>query len=490
MLTKTPVPFGNWEPDRSELTGFSVSIKGALSTGNTYGPWPSLVAYRGGIAMNGDALGAGTFYSTSGGAATFLGDTGRLYRMVSGTPTDVSKAGGYAVDRDWAWVLTQFGNNIIATARGAPAQRYILGSSSAFADLAGSPPTAELCGRVRQHLFLASGRTVSVSGFNDVTDWTFDTATQGFQTEISQEAGIATAIIGGENGAIFQERGIIRVAYTGGVAPFLFDEVEGGRGAAGPNCVTQFGRNAYVVAEDGFYVYNGLETAPLGASRVDEWWTERLNYGARTKISTAFDARRKTWLIAYPTQGSDICNEMLAYNLADNRWTYTDDERISLLFEMPYEGVTIDDVEAVLALVGTTNTDEIDVSVDSSIWRESRRQWAAVGESRSVSLFTGAPRAATLETATFEPAPAQKTFVNEVWPVTDAAPEDVTGTIYSRLHTQSESEVTDSSTMQDEGHCPVRAEGRYMRAKIDIASGADWTEAQGVHVNGRVSGGR
>lgn len=490
MLTKTPVPFGNWEPDRSELAGFSLSIKGALSTGGTYGPWPSLATYRGGISIGGNALGAGTFYGTDGAAVTFLGDSSKLYRMMGGTPTNVSKSGGYAVDPDWAWVFTQFGNNIIATARGATAQRYILGSSSEFADLAGSPPTADLCGRIRQWLLLASGNTVSLSGFNDVTDWTFDTATQGLQTTISQEAGIATAIIGGENGAIFQERGIIRVAFTGGTIPFLFDEVEGGRGAAGPNCVTVFGRNAYCVAEDGFYVYNGLETSPLGASRVDEWWTERLNYGARTKISTAFDARRKTWLIAYPTQGSSICNEMLAYNIADNRWTFTDDERISLLFEMPYEGVTIDDAEAIMALVGTTDLDAISTSVDSSIWRESRRQWAAVGENRSVSLFTGAPRAATLETATFEPNIAGKSFVNELHPVADALPEDVTGIIYSRLHTQSDIETSDSAQMQDEGHCPVLAEGRYLRGGITIASGGDWTEAQGVHVNGRASGGR
>lgn len=490
MLTKTPIPFAAWEPDRSELAGLSVSIKGALSTGSTYGPWPSLAAYRGGVTIDGAAIGAGTFYGTDGGAATFLGDATKLYRMLGGVPTDVSKSGGYSADTDWAWTFTQFGNNIIASARGAPVQRYILGSSSAFEDLSGSPPTADLTGRIRQWLILASGRTVSVSGFNDVTDWTFDTATQGFQTEISQEAGIATAIIGGENGAIFQERGIIRVAYTGSLVPFLFDEVEGGRGAAGPKCVTQFGRNAYVVAEDGFYVYNGLETAPLGASRVDEWWTERLNYGARSRISTAFDARRKTWLIAYPTHGNDICNEMLAYNIADNRWTFTDDERIALLFEMPYEGVTVDDAAAIQSLIGTTNVDEIDISVDSSIWRESRRQWAAVGEDRAVSLFTGAPRAATLETATFEPKVAGKSFVNELWPITDAAPEDVTGTIYSRLNTQSQVEMVDSATMQDEGLCPIRAEGRYMRGGVTIASGAEWTEAQGIHVNGRASGDR
>lgn len=489
MLTKTPIAFANWEPDRSELSGAAVIVKGVLSTGGTYGPWPSLATYRSGTQIADRALGGFTAYTSGGSATSFIGDRSRLYRVLAGTPTDISKSGGYAADADWAWQFEQFGDNIIAVARGVPAQRYIIGTTPSFGDLTGDPPTADVVGRIRQWLFLGAGRTVSVSGFNDVTDWTYDSATQGLQTVVSQEAGQITKIVGGENGAIFQERGIIRVSFTGGAVPFLFDEVEGGRGAASPNSVTPFGRVWYCVAEDGFYVFNGLETQALGASRVDEWWSERLNYGQRARITTAFDARRKTWLIAYPTQGSSICNEILAYNIADNRWTYCD-ERTHLLFEMPYEGVSVDDASAIAALVGTTNADQIDVSVDSSIWRESRRQWAAIGESRAISLFTGAPRAATLETATFEPTVGGKSFVNEVWPITDAQPEDVTGTIIARLHTQGETEVEDGSTMMDEGFCPVMADGRYLRARVSIASGADWTEVQGVHVNGRPSGAR
>ena len=490
MLTRQPIPFAEWAPDRSELNTPTL-MKGVLSTGGTYGPWPSLATYRSGVAMNDAATGAATYYETGGNAATFLGDSTRLHRMVQGTPSDVSKSGGYAASADWAWQFEQFGNNIIAVSSGVSVpQRYVLGSSSVFADLAGSPPSADAVARIRQWLFLAQNNTVSVSGFNDITDWTYDSATQGFQTTLGQAAGRVVKMIGGENGAIFQERGIVRVAFTGGTVPFALDEIEGGRGCASPNGVTVFGRNAYVVAEDGFYLFNGLETSSLGASRVDEWWTERLNYAARSKISCCFDARRKTWLIAYPTQGNSICNEILAYNVADNRWTYTDDERMHLLFEMPYEGVTLDDDAALMALFGTTVIDDIDVSIDSPIWSESRRQWAAVGENRAVSLFTGAPRAATLETSTFEPVPGRKTFVNELWPVTDAAPEDVTGTVLSRLHTQSDAEDTAAATCIDEGVCPVIAEGRYLRARTEIASGADWTEAAGIHVNGRQSGGR
>lgn len=488
MRQKTPIPFASWEPDRGELQAPQVA-RGVLSKGGRYIPWSQGVVYKGGTPMNGAAIGAETFYATSGVASTFLGDATKLYRMMSGVPTDVSKPGGYAADADWAWQFVQFGDNIVAVAGGVTPQRYILGSSSLFNNLNGSPPPADTAARVRQWLFLGKDRTVSLSGVNDITDWTYDIATSGLQTTVGQEAGRITKIIGGENGAIFQERGIVRVGFAGGSIPFVFDEVEGGRGCASPNGVSVFGRVAYCVAEDGFYLFNGLETGPLGAGRVDAWWTERLNYGYRSRITTAFDARLKTWFIGYPTGGSTIPNEILAYNIVDQRWSYCEQPH-SLLFEMPYEGVNADDDTAIAQLVGTSNADEIDISMDSPIWSESRRQWAMVGEDRIVSLFTGSPRAATMSTSVFEPVPGTQTFATEIWPVCDADAGDVTGTIHTRLHRQSEAEATDSAVMIDEGFCPVRAEGRYARVSLDIAAGADWTEASGVHVDGSTSGGR
>lgn len=489
MADKKPIPFANWEPDRSEFNT-PQQIKGVLSTGGTYGPWPSLAKYRGGLALNDRALGARTFYTTTGQAHTFIGDRTKLYKVNGGIPTDVSKSGGYTADQDWSWTFEQFGNNVIATARGvSKPQLYVLGSSSVFADLGGDPPASDGMGRIREWLWLSQGRTVSVSGFNDITDWSYDPANQGFQSDRPQEAGLIVNIAGGEQGAIFRERGIERVAFTGGSIPFMIDEIEGGRGLASPNGRCKFGRMDYCVAEDGFYRFNGLEAEPLGASRVDEWFTERLNYSYRHRITTAFDARRKTWIIAYPTEGKTSCNEILAYNIADNRWTYTELET-QLLFEMPYQGVSADDAAGIVSLVGTDIADDIDVSVDSPLWRESRRQWAAVDTGRSISLFTGAPQAAQLETSTFEPVPGQQSYVSEIWPVTDAAPEDVTGTIITRQHNQSQAEAEDSGQMIEEGFCPVRAEGRYLRARIAIASGAEWTEAAGIHTDGSASGGR
>ena len=481
------IPFGEWTPDTSVLQG-SVDIKGVLSKAGRYVPLPQFTD-MGNTALVDDCIGGIGVYSTTGTAYGFLGDRGRLYRMSGGNPADVSKAGGYSADRDWVWSFEQFGDNIVAVARGVAPQVYQLGSSSAFANLANAP-MGDCVFRVRQHLFICSGRTVNVSGFNDSTAWDPDPATQAFQNTINQAAGMIQCGWGGEQGAIFQERGIVRLTYQGGTAPFIFDEVEGGRGAASPYAVAPYAGQAFVAAEDGFYSFNSLQSTPLGLNKVDQWFTDRLNYPYRSRIWSAVDVPRKTWMVAFPGNGATRCNTVLFYNWADQRWTW-DEFDTQFGFSLPKPGISADDEAAIIAAVGTSNADEINVSVDAAVWRESHRQWAVVDGSRQIGQFTGLPRAAVLETGTFEPNPGRKTYVSAVYPVIDAAPEAMTGTVNARLsRIDQEPAEFDQALTNEEGFAEVRAEGRYLSARFDVAAGMPWTEANGVIVNPSEGGAR
>ena len=472
-----PIPFGEWTPDTSKLSG-AVEISGCLSQAGRYAPLPDL-APMSGTALVDTCMGGIGVYSSTGVATAFLGDCTRLYRVQSGAPADVSKAGGYAADRDWAWKFCQFGDNIIGVARGVAPQVFQLGSSSRFADLANAP-MGDTVFRIRQHVFICDGRTVNVSGFNDSTAWTPDPATQAFQNTIGQEAGRIVTGYGGEQGAIFQERGIVRLAYQGGAAPFVFDEVEGGRGACSPHAVSPWGRVAFVAAEDGFYVFDGLQATPIGANKVDQWFTDRLNYAYRSKVWSAIDAARKTWMVAFPGNGSSACNTALMYSWADQRWTY-DIIDTQFGFEYPKPGVSADDAAAITALFGTASADSINVSADAAIWRDSRRQWAAVNSGRYLCQFTGRPRAAVLETGVFEPNPGRKVYISSFSPVIDAEPATMTGTVNVRLQRLDETPIeSDSAVVNGEGMAELRAEGRYLSARVEIAAGATWTEATGI----------
>lgn len=476
--SKPVIPFGEWMPDMGLLASANAT-KGVLSYTGGYAPLPDLAA-MGVTPLNDTCLGGiGVYDADTGAASAFVGDRARLYKIVGGNPVDVSKSGGYAADPDWVWSFAQFGNNIIASARGVATQVFQLGTSSLFANLANAPE-ADCVFRIRQHVFACQGRTVNVSGFNDSTAWTPDPATQAFQNTVGQDAGLIVTGIGGEQGALFQERGIVRLAYQGGTAPFIFDEVEGGRGACSAHAVAQWGRGAFVVAEDGFYIFDGMQAIPIGQNKVDQWFVERLHYPYRFKVWSAVDAGRKTWMVGFPADGATSCNTILMYNWSDKRWTY-DVLDTQFGFSFPKPGVSADDTAAITALVGTALADDIDISVDSAVWRESRKQWAVVDSGRYIGQFTGANREAIVETGTFEPDPGRKVYVSKLPPVIDAPPETMTGTVYARLsRLDQEAVAEDSSIVNEEGHAEVRVEGRYLSARFTVAAGAVWTEANGV----------
>lgn len=492
MRPKQPIPFGEFAPDQSVISGQSPLIKGVLPLSGRYGPLPDLQQVRAGSMINDPCIGGKSFYDSDGFPVTFLADHGRLYRVVGKIPSDVSKSGGYAFSFDWGVTFEQFGNNIVAVGRGVDPQRYILGESEAFADLEGDPPQGDTVFRIRNHLFICSGNIVNCSGFNNITQWTPSPETQAFINEVNQSAGLIVAGWGGEQGAIFQERGIIRLTYTGGAAPFIFDEVEGGRGVCGPHAWAPWGKIAFCAAEDGFYTFDGLSATSIGGNRVDRYFASRLNYGYRHRVWTAIDAKRKCWMVAYPTDGAIWPTEVLIYSWADDKWT-TDEFDSQFGLEIHREPVDADDEAGLIELFGTANADDeafANVSADSPIFRESRKEWAVVNGDRQLCQFTGANRAATLSTGTYDVA-GKKTFVSELWPIVDAAPEHVTGQVATRLKRLDEAEtVSPASQMNDEGFCPVYAEGCYQRGIVNIAAGATWTEATGIHTDAGESGER
>lgn len=490
MRQKTPIPFSEWAPDQSKISGAGDEFKGCLREGGRYTPLQSPMQIRAGSQIADICLGAKTFYDGDSAPVAFCGDQGELYRIIGKLPMAVSKAGGYSVSEDWAWTFEQFGQNIVAVARGAPPQRFVLNSSSVFADLA-TAPTADVAFRIRQHLFLADGRTLYCSGFNDIEDWSLDTATNSFQTEIPHAAGLAVAGWSGEQGVLFQERGILRIVYTGASVPFVIDEIEGGRGLCGPNAWSTHGKIAYCVAEDGFYTFDGLSSSNIGQGRVDKYFTDNLNYGFRHRVWAQLDTRRKSWMIGFPTGGSTICNEVMIYSYSDDKWTH-DEIDTHLGFEMHREPINADDEAGLVAAFGTADSDAAafaNISADSPLFRESRKQWAAFNADRHLCLFNGPNREAVLSTGTFQPIPGMVADVTELWPIGDFDQGVVEGAAAYRLKRLSETEtVTPFAPMNEDGFCPVIAEGRYLRGIVRVLKGARWTEANGVFSDGKPAG--
>jgi hypothetical protein len=246
----------------------------------------------------------------------------------------------------------------------------------------------------------------------------------------------------------------------------------------GPNAVCRYGATAYFVSEDGIRVTDGNQSQTVGDTKINRYLASRLNYNARARISIAADVEKRLLKVAFPSGNSSRCNEVLIYSMVDGEWTH-DDIDVDLIFEAPRPGVAIDDDEAIAAIAGSSIIDEVNIPVDSSAWRESRKQIMAVDYLGQVGTFEGPNRPAIIETGFAEIAPGRKGFVSEIWPLIDTPTCAVSVT--SKLARLSDQAVNGPLTpMNAAGVCPVMVEARWLRAQLQVPYGTDWTEAAGI----------
>lgn len=484
------IQFGEWTPDRSTRTNAANEAKGVISQQNQYTPLHSSQRINGtSAATSGQCTGLSGFYDSSNTPQVFLGDGTKLYRIEGRITVDRSKGGGYSASSDRYWIFEQFGTYVVATFPGVSTQYYNMGTSTNFADLTGAPQ-GETCGRVREFMMIGNGQTLTWCAFNNVTDWTPSAATQAGSTTLELSGGNIKAIIGGETGTVFQERQINRMTYVGPPTVWQRDIVEERRGAISQKAAVKFGRNIFYVSDDGFWVFDGYQSTPIGMNKVDGYFTSRLNYAYRHHICTAWDPINRALYCAVPVNGSILPNELFVYSLTDNRWTH-DDITCEILGEMPLLGYNLDTLDSYPGANGVDLPSLGVLSIDSPVFTESRRQPAITDLSHALSVFTGGSRPAILETQEFEPAPGRHAFISEIWPVVDGDYTALSASVKSRALAPGDNATeTNIEAANELGMCPVLQDGRYLRARVYISQGASWDHAEGVIYKGRVSGAR
>lgn len=489
-----PILFGPWTPDEPDRQSGSTEAKGCVAIGKqSYAPFKSFTPYNATSAASaGVMLGARGIYTGTGDGAIFFGDATKLYWLVSRVATDISKSGGYSVGVDDHWVFAQFDDYVVAVADQNAPQVYQLGVSSLFANLGGSPPQFNTIARVGGFLMGGLGAYVKWCGYNAITSWTPSVATQAGEQDLDQAGGDVKCIVGGEFATIFQERHIRRAIYTGPPTVFDFgqDPIESRRGTLSPYSAAAFGRNVFYASDDGFYVFDGQQSHSIGEGRVDDYFARNLNYGYRHKVCVGFDAQKKLAVFGFPTGSATKISELLIYSIPTGRWTH-DVLDLEMLYDLPVDPLTVDNFHTFEASdnLDTTNLDGI--TIDSNVFDDRRRLLAGTDTSHRVGTFSGANRAATIDTQEFEPAPGRRALITEVWPITDAAQGSISASIgYRRALPGVSPAYTNATAMNARGFCPQRIDARFARGRIQIASGAVWQRAEGMHYTGVLTGGR
>lgn len=491
------IPFGEWTPDqpdfaREDIRRSSEASGVYPSTELSYAPFPTFESVTNTLSAR--CQGAWSGRDNSGVVSAFAGDATKLYQRTGTSWADVSKpATTYGVGADEIWKFVQIGDRLIALNLADYPQLFTLSTSSTFDNLGTTTwmPKARYGAQIGDHLMLGNLDDVSAvalglspsrlwwsekgncTSFPEPGTSTAAAAQSGYSAELPGGwiQGLSPAV-GGAAGAVLSEDAIHRVVVAGPPAVFDFDRIEGARGCWAPTSIHNYGPGVIYLAEDGWYVFNGATSVPIGARRIDRWFLDQLAAGFKHRISVVSDPQRKLVIISFPGDGSvgGEPNKLLIWNWETNRWSHADAD-VELLFHDHQIGYTLEDLDA----FGTLET--LPYSLDSRAWSGGNSLLGGFDATHASGVFSGPNQAATLITQDFD-GKGRRIFVSGFRPIVDGG--TVTGALGYREGQDDAFTYGSAAARGVDGICRIRAEGRYVRARVNIAAGGSWNHAIGV----------
>lgn len=504
-MNKLILPFGEWLPDQPTTNnpGAAYLLNAIPLTAQSWGPVSDLAAYSPN-ALSLRCQGAFPALDSTATVSLFAADQKDLYRYQGGATgfVKVSKATSpYNCPASDMWTFAQFGSNIYAANVNDPLQSMAL-SGTAFADVGGGAPKAKYLAVVRD--FLVAGWTndgtaepqrVWWSAINNPVSWPTPGTGAALQVQsdyqdIAGNRGWLQGIVanlGYTDAAVFFERGVWRMQYAGAPAIFDFQPAEGVRGTPAPQSLVQLGSTVFYLGEDGFYGFDGAQSIPIGAGKVDKWFWSQVDQGALGRVQGAVDPLNKVVCWAIPTAGSNgSLTQVIGYRVDLQRWFRFVPQPFEFMQRMLSIGYTLEGLSAVYPVL-----ENVPAPLDSRIWTGGKVVLGAFDATHKLSYFTGNALAATLETSERELASGRTVLVNTLRPIVDGSPSGLNAAtlqVLTRYNSADAATVT-GAVPNSYGLAPVRADGRFARARIQLPTGG-WTHAQGVEVEFRAQGAR
>jgi hypothetical protein len=471
----TTIDFGEWMPDQAGITGAIQEAYNVIPQAIGYSPLPEAVD----LSQSASENLTNAFATKFGGTTTvFAAGTTKLFKLDSTDLSldNVSKSGGYTTaDR---FYFVQFGQRLIAANGNSKLQAWDLGSSTAFADLDASAPTAKFVTVVRDFVVAANTSsaptTVYWSDINDETDWTPSDLSQS-DSQIIPDGGDIRGITGGEFGLVLLEKAISRMSYVGAPLFFQFDTIAKNIGCYESNSIAQFGNLTFFLADDGFYVCDGQTVSPIGAEKIDRFFFNNVDQTKLNEMSATVDTVKKIVI----WQFTDIFarKRLMVYNWQVKKWS---------------EGETDTNYLAPIATAGTTlealdtygNMDTINTSFDSRLWAGGKFVSAGTRGAKIVT-FTGQPKTGYITSSDI--GNGSQSIITLAKPKIDNGSSSVA--VYSR-NLLTETPTFGTATVSDsENRVSLRSSGNYHRVRV-YPIGANWKTAVGVDVTIVPTGGR
>lgn len=492
------VPVAPYQPDQPDLTdsGSATVLNVLPRTDKSYGPFPSLAALGNITALDGRVQGAYALQDSSGNTNIFAATGAKIWRLSGGaTFNDVSGA-TYTVGSTERWSGTLYGNRVIFTDYADAIQSFVIGSSAAFANLSASAyvPKARYVAIIRNALFCGNvfdssgARTqgLSWSGQGDPTSWpqpgtSAALAAQSGTIDLAGDNGWIMGLVSGLgacDGAVFQERQVVRVTYVGADVMFNFTVAEGARGTPAPGSIAQLGGQVFYLGQDGFYIFDGAQSRPIGAQRIDKEFYADIDQSKMDRVSATIDPLNKLYLCAYCSNGAANPNRIMVYNWSVDRWAITEADAVTveILFRALTTGYTLEQLAAI-----SSSLDALPASLDSRAWLGGKLILAGFDTSHRMGYFNGPALAPTVDTSEQQLTPGRLSRVTGVYPLTDGGTPSIS--IGYRNRQQDAATYTSPVAMDANGFCPTNVTAKYHRARLTLPAGSSFSHIEGVSVN-------
>ena len=490
------LPFLEWLPDQASVGSPGIKeMNNAVPLAVGYGSIPSPAD----LHITGGPLkptGLDNLTSLGRNTTTFAGDETKLYRENFATDTfdDVSRlVGGPYAGGTNLWRAIQFDDKVYYVNGVDDMQEWTLDVSANFIDAATDEPGigGQYIAMVQDHVVIGRSKSdasgivpnrVRWSGIRQPLSWAVDPQTRADFQDI-QDFGEVRGLTGGTYMTVLMEKGIVRGDLSSGPGIFRFLDIEGALGCLSPSSVLRFLGKTYYLAEEGFRVFNGVETTSPGEEKIDRTFFNLLKPSELDRIFpfVALAQNLIGWTFVSSNSPDGNPDKGLVYNYTVDRWALVD-APFDIMARIVSPGATMDELDASYATL-----DVMPGTLDSRIYQNDVPFVGGLknGVSR---VLSGPPQPATIVTAECKLSPNARSMATRLDPLVEGVSPEVTVDVATRDDIRQQPVVATGYGYNDDGFIPLRDEARYHSFKVQISG--NWSHATGVKVTSVPTGDR
>lgn len=325
------IAFAEWAPDLAAIgTSISPTIRNVVPQADGYGPFKAFLQFT--SALPAPCRGYFFARNADGSIAVFAATSTNLYKLnnTDFTWANVSQSGGpyAAVATGFHWRFVQFNSLIIAVQANVAPQVFDLTSSSAFADLGGTPPQAAYVSIINRFVVLTGLLSfpyrVQWSGLNAPTTWDNVTAQSNFQD--LADGGTTRGVAGNDQfGVLFQDSAIRNMVFAPG-SPVTFEiiKIADNDGALNGGSIVTAGDQVFFCSPQGFKVIPpGGYPTPIGREKIDRTFFADLDSANLQFFIGASDPTHTRVFWAYKSIAgtAGLFDKVLCYDRILQKWT-------------------------------------------------------------------------------------------------------------------------------------------------------------------------